>query len=109
MGQGVGDIAPGSVLNRCREIPFSAPNCLEVFIHHPSLPFSGMSFPAPGKDRFPEIMVEGRENLGTIDEPVIVSPSSQNWIERVNDNLWQMRGIGFEPFSDALEEVLDLT
>ncbi len=97
-----------SAYGRSSKVPFLSPNRFEVLVDHPSFPFSGMPSPAPFEDGLPDVMVEGSEDPGTIDMPVVVGPSSENWIEVFDDNLWLMRGTGSEPVSDSLEEIVHL-
>ena len=108
MGQGVVNGLTVSADRRGSEVPFLAPKHFEVLVYHPSLPFSGMPFPAPLEESFPEVMVEGREDLSTVNMPVVIGPSSENWVEVSDDDLWLMRGIGSKPVSDSLEEIFHL-
>ncbi len=63
---------------------------------------------APLEESFPDVMVEGREDLRTVSIPVVIGPSSENWVEVSDDNFRLMRGIGSKPVSDSLEEIFHL-
>ncbi len=80
LSQGVSYFATTPIFDSCRKVPLPPLNRLEVLSNYPSLPFSGVSFPAPGKNSFPDIMVEGREDLRAVGESVVVCPPSENWI-----------------------------
>ena len=101
----------GSTVSACgrgRKVPFLFPKHFEILIHNPSLPFSGMPPLAPLEEDFPDVMVEGREDLCTVNMSVVIGPSSENWVEVSDDNFRLVRGIGSEPVSDALEEIFYL-
>ena len=108
VGQGVVNGLTVSAYRRGSKVPFLSPKHFEVLVYHPSFPFSGMPPPAPLEEGLPDVMVEGREDLRTVNMPVVIGPSSENWVEVSDDNCRLMRGVGSQPVPDALEEIFHL-
>jgi hypothetical protein len=72
---------PWVLVHHSREDPVVSSDGGEVFLHHPGLGFPGVSSPGPSSDSLIDHFIDGTEDVLAHDMPVVVDPSSNDWVE----------------------------
>ena len=76
----VGEI-PWVLVHCSREDPIVSSDGSEVFLHHPGIGFPWVPSPGPSPDGLIDHFINGTEDFLAHDMPVIVDPSSNDWVE----------------------------